>query len=147
MAQADNKTQATDASVDDFIAAIDHPGRRADAKALLALYGEVTGMEPVLWGPSIIGYGRYHYRYDSGREGDFARAGFSPRKANLSIYFTCGYQDPVMAEKMAALRGKLGKHKMGAACLYVNKLADIDLEVLREMIAVDLAWMDKRYPR
>jgi hypothetical protein len=147
MANAEIKTKPTDAKVEAFVNAIDHPVRRADGDALLALYAEVTGMEPVMWGPSIIGYGSYHYKYESGREGDMARAGFSPRKANLSIYLMCGYCDEAMEARMAALRARLGKHKMGASCLYINKLADVDMDVLREMIATDLAWMDKKYPR
>ncbi|MFQ6548771.1 DUF1801 domain-containing protein [Aestuariibius sp. 2305UL40-4] len=125
---SDNKTQATDASVADFIAAIDHPVRRADADRLDAIFREVTGWTPQMWGPTIIGYGRYHYRYDSGREGDFLATGFSPRKANLSLYIMPGYAD------RQHLLDRLGKHKTGKACLYVGKLADIDEAVLREII-------------
>jgi hypothetical protein len=146
MANADIKTKPTDAGVTAFIEAIDNKTRKADAYALLDIYGAITGMEPVMWGPSIIGYGSYHYKYDSGREGDMARAGFSPRKANLSIYLMCGYADPAMEAKMAGLRDRLGKHKMAASCLYINKLADVDIDVLREMIATDHAWMNAKYP-
>lgn len=132
-----NKTVATAADPRSFIESIDHPTRRADGLVLLDLFAEVSGYEPVMWGGSIIGYGRYHYRYQTGREGDFLATGFSPRKANLSIYIMPGYQD------YSDIMGRLGKHKLGKSCLYVNKLADIDLEVLRELIAIGLADLDK----
>ena len=93
-----------------------------------------------MWGPSIIGYGRYHYRYKSGREGDFLATGFSPRKANLSIYIMPGYQD------YSEILNRLGKHKLGKSCLYVNKLADIDLEVLAELIRAGLQDLDRVWP-
>jgi hypothetical protein len=144
MTGAANKTVATSAAVSDFIAGIDHPVRRADAATLLALYAEVTGLDPVMWGPSIIGYGAYHYRYASGREGDMCRAGFSPRKANLAIYLMHGAADDA---EMADLFARLGKHKMGASCLTIAKLADVDADALRGLIARDLALMDERYPR
>jgi Domain of unknown function (DU1801) len=147
MAKDANKTQPTAAKVDEFIAAIDHPARRRDTETLLAVYRDITGMEPAMWGPSIIGFGTYHYKYDSGREGDMCRAGFSPRKANLSLYLMSGYCNPDTQGRMDALRARLGKHKTGASCLYVNKLADIDLAVLRDMIALDLGWMDEKCPR
>ncbi len=107
---------------------------------LLDLFQRVTGYQPTMWGPSIIGYGRYHYRYQSGREGDFLATGFSPRKANLSIYIMPGYQD------YAEILGRLGKHKLGKSCLYVNKLADIDLEVLAELIRSGLQDLDRIWP-
>jgi Domain of unknown function (DU1801) len=147
MPQAENKTKATEAKVSDFIASVENPARRADAEALLTLYAEATGMEPKMWGPSIIGYGSYHYKYESGREGDMCRAGFSPRKANISLYLMGGYCNPDTQGEMDRLRARLGKHKTGASCLYINKLADVDLAVLREMIELDLAWMDSKYPR
>lgn len=147
MANAEAKTKPTDMAVTDFVAAIDHPVRRSDAETLLALYRDVTGMEPVMWGASIIGYGSYHYKYDSGREGDMCRAGFSPRKANMAVYLMCGYGDAAAERHVAALLSRLGKHKMGASCLTMNKLADVDMAVLRELIAFDLEWMDAKYPR
>jgi Domain of unknown function (DU1801) len=147
MAQAELKTKATDANVQAFIAKIDNATRRTDAEQLLHIYAEATGMEAKMWGPSIIGYGQYHYVYESGREGDMCRAGFSPRKANLVLYLMGGYCDPSTQARMDALRSRLGKHKTGASCLYVNKLSDVDVDVLREMIALDLAWMDEKYPR
>ncbi len=147
MAKAELKTTATAASVADFIAAIANDTRRADAETMLALYGDVTGLEAKMWGPSIIGYGRYHYTYESGREGEMCRAGFSPRKANIVLYLMGGYSNAATQRRMDDLRERLGKHKTGASCLYINKLADVDLDVLREMVTIDLAWMDEKYPR
>lgn len=134
---SDNKTVATDQDPKAFIHSVDHPTRRGDALVLLDLFAEVTGYQPTMWGPSIIGYGRYHYRYATGREGDFLATGFSPRKANLSIYIMPGYQD------YSEILARLGKHKTGASCLYVNKLADIDLDVLREVIRAGLNYLDQ----
>jgi Domain of unknown function (DU1801) len=146
MANTENKTKPTDAKVSAYIAALDNPARRSDAERMLEIYSEVTGLDPVLWGPSIIGFGSYHYKYDSGREGDSGRAGFSPRKASLSLYLMSGYSDCDAGTRMAALRNRLGRHKTGASCLYVNKLADVDMDVLREMIALDWERMNGRYP-
>ncbi len=125
----ENKTQPTGASVDDFIAAFENPRRRADALASLAIYKAVTGLPPVMWGPSIIGFGSIHYAYESGREGDMPAAAFSPRKANMTFYLGDEF------EGAEALYARLGKHKKSVACLYINKLADVDLDVLREIIA------------
>jgi hypothetical protein len=147
MAQAENKTKATDVNVASFIAAVENDTRRADAEQLLQIYADATGMQPKMWGPSIVGYGSYHYRYDSGREGDMCRAGFSPRKGNVVLYLIGGYSNPATQAKMDALRERLGKHKVGASCLYINKLADVDAGVLKEMIALDLSYMDEKYPR
>ncbi len=135
---AENKTVPTDASVDDFIAAIDNGRRRADAEIALALCKEVTGLPAVMWGPSIIGFGSYHYKYDSGREGDMPAAGFSPRKSNMTFYVGDEFEDA------DALLAKLGKHKKSTACLYINKLADVDMDVLREIIAREYARNLKR---
>ncbi|MFO7169646.1 MAG: DUF1801 domain-containing protein [Chloroflexota bacterium] len=126
---AENKTRPTSASVDDFIAAIENPRRRADALAALEIYKEVTGLPPVMWGPSIIGFGSIHYVYESGREGDMPAAGFSPRKANMTFYVGDDF------EGAAELYARLGKHKRSVACLYINKLDDVDLDALREIIA------------
>lgn len=126
---AENKTKPTSASVDDFIAAIENPRRRADALVSLALYKEVTGLQPVMWGPSIIGFGSIHYVYATGREGDMPAAGFSPRKANLTFYVGDEFEDA------AALYARLGKHTKSVACLYINKLDDVNLDVLRDIIA------------
>ena len=126
---AENKTKPTSASVDDFIASIENPRRRADALVSLAIYKEVTGLQPVMWGPSIIGFGSIHYAYETGREGDMPAAGFSPRKANMTFYVGDDF------EGAEALYARLGKHKKSVACLYINKLDDVDLDVLREIIA------------
>ena len=147
MAKAELKTTATEVSVASFIAAIGNDTRRADAETMVALFGDVTGMNATMWGPSIIGYGRYHYTYESGREGEMCRAGFSPRKANLVLYLTGGYSDPDTQSRMNVLRERLGKHKVGGSRLYINKLSDVDMVVLREMVAIDFAWMDMKYPR
>ena len=100
MAHAEPKTKATEAKVATFVAAVENHMRRADAQRLLDIYAEATGMEPAMWGPSIIGYGSYHYKYDSGREGDMCRAGFSPRKGNVVLYMMGRYSDPAMQKKM-----------------------------------------------
>jgi hypothetical protein len=139
MAKSTNKTQPTEADVTAFLSAVEHRTRREDGLALDALFRRITGWTPRLWGPSIIGYGQYHYRYDTGREGDFLATGFSPRKANLSIYIMPGYQD------YAAILDRLGKHKTGAACLYINKLADVDLDVLEELIRAGLEDLETKY--
>jgi hypothetical protein len=140
VAQASNKTLATDADVTSFLDSVAHPVRRADARDLDALFRAVTGWSPRLWGGSIVGYGQYHYVYDSGREGDFLATGFSPRKASLSIYVMPGYRD------FGDILSRLGKHKHGKACLYVNRLADIDTEVLAELIREGLADLKRKYP-
>ncbi len=137
---AENKTQVTDVSPADFIAEVEHPTRRADAQVLDALFQKVTGWEPKMWGPTIIGYGQYHYTYDSGREGDFLATGFSPRKANLSLYIMPGYED------FGDLLTQLGKHKKGKACLYINKLADVNLDVLEEIIRAGIDDLATRWP-
>jgi len=130
---AENKTRPTDVPVDEFIAQVENKRRRADAETALEIYGEVTGLEPVMWGPSIVGYGSRHYVYASGREGDMPAAGFSPRKSNMTFYINAGF------EGAAELLAKLGKHRTSVSCLYINKLADVDLDVLREIIARDFA--------
>ena len=137
---SENKTQPSDLSAADLITAVDHPTRRADGLALLEVFTRVTGFDPVVWGSSIIGFGRYHYRYDSGREGDFLATGFAVRKANLVVYIMPGYGD------YDAILDRLGKHKKGKSCLYINKLADIDLAVLEELILAGLRDLDKIWP-
>ena len=125
---SDLKTKQNEGSVEDFLNSIEDERKRNDAFVLLEMMKTITGEAPKMWGPSIVGFGSYHYKYDSGREGDWFRTGFSPRKQNLSLYIMDG------VEKYQDLLARLGKHKIGKSCLYVNKLADIDLEVLREMI-------------
>ncbi|KUM39353.1 DUF1801 domain-containing protein [Arthrobacter sp. EPSL27] len=123
-----NKTVATGASVEEFLAGVEHPVRREDGRRLLELMSGITGEPPQMWGPTIVGFGRYHYKYESGREGDAAAVGFSPRKTSLSLYgLTYG---PGAAE----LLGRLGKHRTGAGCLYINKLEDVDQAVLAELV-------------
>ena len=137
---SENKTKPTEISVEDFLAAVEPERKREEARALDALFRQVTGWTPVMWGASMIGYGSYHYVYDSGREGDMLATGFSPRKANHSIYIMPGYAD------YGLILERLGKHKMGKACLYVNKLADIDLEVLAELIETGLKDLSNKWP-
>lgn len=140
MPKAENKTTITPVDPADFIAAVEHPTRRADALVLDGLFRRVTGFQPRMWGPTIIGYGQYHYIYDSGREGDFLATGFSPRKANLSIYIMPGCAD------FGSILDRLGKHRIGKSCLYVNKLADIDLTVLEELVRAGLDDLGQRWP-
>lgn len=128
---ADNKTKPTGASVEEFIAGVERPVRRGDALAVVAMLREVTGQQPLMWGPSIIGFGHHHFRYASGREGDTPVIGFSPRKANLVFY---GFSS---APESGELLAKLGKHRSSTACIYVNKLADVELGVLRELAAIN----------
>ncbi len=126
---AENKTQATDASVDAFLAKVEPEQRRADGRVLLDMMARLTGEPPILWGPSIIGFGSVHYRYESGREGHICRIGFSPRKAQLVLYLAAGLPG------RDALLAKLGKHSLGKGCLYIRTLADVDGTVLEELIA------------
>jgi len=125
---ADNKTRPTDASVREFLDGVENETRRADAKQVLEMMREVTGEEPRMWGPSIVGFGSYRYRYESGREGDWFPVGFSPRKSSLVVYIMSGFP------RHAELMERLGKHRTGKSCLYINKLEDVDLNVLRELV-------------
>jgi hypothetical protein len=125
---AENKTRSTDASVEEFLDGVENPVRHRDGLRLLALMKDNTGEKPVMWGPSIVGFGSYHYRYETGREGDTVAVGFSPRKGSLSLYGL------TYAPEAAKLLPRLGKHKIGAACLYINKLEDVDEAVLAELI-------------
>ena len=146
MAGAQNKTVATDADVTAYIAALEPERRREEAETLLALYERVTGEPAKMWGPSIIGFGEYHYRYESGRSGSMCRSGFSPRKGKHSIYLMCGYCDDAAAQQQEALLGRLGKHKMEKSCLYINRLDQVDMGVLEEIIANNVAEMNRLYP-
>ena len=127
---AENKTRKTGANVEEFLAAVENRRRREDAFALLAMMRDITGLEPEMWGPSIIGFGDSHYRYESGREGDIFLTGFSPRRQNVTLYIMDGL------EGQEILLGRLGKHRTSVACLYINKLADVDTDVLRQLIKV-----------
>ena len=137
---AEAKTKPTTISVDDFVAAVEHPGRREDARTLIELLTEISGEPPVMWGPSIIGFGRYHYRYESGHEGDAPLVGFSPRKANTVLYMTA-YHD-----ERADFLNRLGKHRSGQSCVYVNRLSDVDIEVVAEMARWTIKTTRERYP-
>lgn len=137
---AETKTKPTPQSVADFIAGVEHPGRREDATALVALMEAETGEKAVMWGSSIVGFGRYHYRYDSGHEGDACLVGFSPRKANIVLYVAAD------EAKRADMLGRLGKHKSGAGCVYVNRLSDVDEAVVREMTRTSVETLKARYP-
>ncbi len=139
MAKVKLKTAQNNQSVAKFIAAVEGGQRRSDTKKLLKLFDNVTGLKPYMWGDNIIGYGRYEYRYASGREGEFMMTGFSPRKTNFSVYIMPGYQD------LSVMLTRLGKHKTGKSCLYINKLDDIDVDVLVEIIEFGLNYMRSNY--
>ena len=134
------KTQLNDASVEDFLASVGNARRRQDSADVLELMQDVTGETPRMWGDSIVGFGSYHYRYKSGREGDWPRIGFSPRKQYLAIYIMPGFGD------YQDLLTRLGKHRTSVSCLYINKLADVGRDVLREIIAAAYQEMARRYP-
>jgi hypothetical protein len=137
---AENKTKATDADVYEFINNVPDERKRQDSFALLELMREVTGEEPKMWGSSIVGFGSYHYKYASGHEGDASLTGFSSRKQNLTIYITSGF------DQYADLMQKIGKHTTGKSCLYVKRLSDIDLEVLRELVQKSVDHMKRTNP-
>lgn len=140
MAKAQNKTVATSADVQKFLNGVKHEGKREDAKRICEMMQEVTGEAPTMWGPGIIGFGHYHYKYDSGREGDFLRTGLSPRAKNLTVYIIPGF------EPFGEILSRLGKHKTSSSCLYINKLADVDEDVLRELVQAGWDLMAERYP-
>jgi hypothetical protein len=132
---AELKTKENDASVQAYIDAIGDDARRADCEAVMALMSEVTGEEPAMWGDSIVGFGSYHYRYESGREGDWMLTGFSSRKQNLTLYIMSGFS------RFDELMDRLGKFKTGKSCLYLKRLEDIDREVLRELITESVGYL------
>ena len=136
---AELKTKKNAASVEEFLNAVENKRRREDGFHLLELMGEVTGEEPAMWGTSMVGFGSYHYKYASGHEGDSFLVGFSPRKQSLSVYIMSGFAE------YADLMGKLGKHKTGKACLYINKLADVDEQVLRELVKKSVEYVKATY--
>jgi hypothetical protein len=129
------KTRPNQGSVAAFIDGIPDAGRRKDAAALLKMMQEITGARPVMWGPSIVGFGKYHYRSESGREGDWFLTGFSPRKQNLSLYIMAGF------EKYTGLLEKLGKHSLGKGCLYIRSLDDVHLPTLKSLVKKSVAHM------
>jgi Domain of unknown function (DU1801) len=136
---AENKTKPTDASVESYIAAIDDESRRTDCETLVKLMAKATKQKAKMWGSSIIGFGSYHYKYDSGREGDSCLTGFSPRKGDISVYLVANFSG------QEELLSKLGKHKMGKACLYVKKLSDVDLKVLEQLVVGSVAEVRRRH--
>lgn len=136
---SENKTKPNDANVLAFLSAVEPERRRVDALRLNEIFREVTGFEPVMWGASIVGYGSYHYVYKSGREGDFLATGFSPRKTSLTIYIMPGYAD------FGDILKRLGKHKTGRSCLYINRLDAVDEHILRELISAGLRDLGTRW--
>ena len=144
MAKYEVKTKATEVSVADFIAAVPDPRRREEAVVVDAIYRRVTRLEPRMWGPTMIGYGSYRYRYASGHEGEAMRGGFSPRKAAMTVYLMGDYCD--RQPEADALFARLGKVKTGKSCLYINKLADVNLEALEALVRLSWEAMNERGP-
>ncbi|MCY3980079.1 MAG: DUF1801 domain-containing protein [Chloroflexi bacterium] len=132
---AQNKTQRNDGDVMAYLESVSNQRRREDSLVVKEMMEEVTGEPAEMWGTSIVGFGSYHYRYASGREGDFMLTGFAPRKQALTLYIMGGH------ERYDELMAKLGKHRTGSSCVYINKLADVDLAVLRELIAESVDYM------
>jgi predicted CopG family antitoxin len=135
---AELKTKPTAESVSDFLDKVSHPSRRQDCLTVLEIMKDVTKEEPKMWGSSIVGFGRYRYKYESGREGEWMITGFSPRKNDLTLYIMRGF------ESFPELMKRLGKHKTGKSCLYIKKLADVDLSVLRELVDKSVKSMDSK---
>lgn len=137
---AELKTQKNKASVSTFLNSVENEGQRADAKKLLTIFKETTGMRPAMWGTSIIGFGSYHYKSERSRqEGDWPLTGFSPRKANLTVYIMPGFKEYTVLLK------KLGPHKTGGSCLYIRKLSDIHVPTLKTIIKKSVQEMQRRY--
>ncbi|CEG23463.1 hypothetical protein BN1080_02441 [Planococcus massiliensis] len=134
------KTKETDDSVIEFIEAVENPKKRQDAYRLLEIFEETSGYPAKMWGPSIVGFGSYHYVYATGHEGDAPLVGFSPRKAKTALYFATG------DDERSKLLEKFGKHTSGKSCVYINKTEDIDVSVLKELIVQSIAFLQKLYP-
>ena len=147
MAKVELKTVQNDADVEAFVAKAEPLRRQEEAHQLIALFRKVTGEEPKMWGPSIIGFGSYDYKYDSGREGTSMRTGFSPRKAKLSLYLMGAYCTPEAQAEQDRLFGLLGKHSIGKSCLYINRLEQVDMGVLEQLIKNNWDLMNERYPK
>jgi hypothetical protein len=139
VARNDNKTKPTTASVDAFLDGFEDAERRKDARTVLQIMRRVTGVRPYMWGPSIVGFGSYHYVYESGREGDAPMVGLAPRGRELTLYVLSDFP------RQNALLAKLGRHRTGKSCLYIRRLADVDLEVLEELVTASVADTRKRY--
>lgn len=135
-----NKTVETEASVEDYLSQISPEQKQEDCRKISDMMRRLTGHPPKMWGPSMVGFGSYHYKYESGREGDFLRTGFAARAQNISIYIMPGYQD--FDDELS----RLGKHKIGKSCLYIKRLSDVDEAVLEEMIAKGLRLLAETYP-
>jgi hypothetical protein len=138
---ADVKTKPTAINAASFLDKIADEKVRKDCDVLIQMMEKATGEKPLMWGPSIIGFGKYHYKYDSGYEGDICLTGFSPRKGNLSLYVLAGF------EGQSALLSKLGKHKAGKGCLYIKKLEDVNLDVLESLVKQSVDFLSKKYPK
>ena len=136
----ENKTQRNDGDVMAYLESVQNKRRREDSLVVLKIMEEVTSEPAEMWGSSIVGFGSYHYKYESGREGDFMISGFAPRKQALTLYIMGGF------ERHEELLAKLGKHRTGSSCLYINKLTDVDLDVLREIISESVAHMRREHP-
>jgi hypothetical protein len=136
----ENKTKATDQSVDEFLHKVENEKKREDSYKLIEMMREVTGEEPKMWGPSMVGFGKYHYKYTSGREGDAFVTGFSPRKGAMTLYILAGF------EEEDDLLSKLGKFTTGKSCLYVKRLSDIDQDVLKQLVAKSVQHTKETYP-
>ena len=143
---AEAKTQVTERDPADFISAVEPERKREEAKILDDLFRKVTGEKPQMWGPAIIGYGAYRTTYASGRDVHWMRSGFSPRKAKHSLYLMGGYCDELAGERRDELLARLGKYKTGKSCLYINKLADIDIDILEQLLRNDWEAMARNYP-
>lgn len=137
---AKNKTTETTASVADFLNSVTDETKRKDSFRLVEIMEEQTGFKAKMWGPAIVGFGSYHYKYDSGREGDAPLAGFSPRKAEISLYLSQDF------EEKQKLLANFGKHKTGKGCIYIKKLQDIDEAILRQLITSSVNYMKNKYP-
>jgi len=137
---AKNKTTETNSSVTEFVNKVENEVKRNDSFKLIEIFKSITGFEPKMWGPTIIGFGNYHYKYESGHEGEAPLAGFSPRKDSLVLYFASEY------ENREVLLSQLGKHKSSKACVYVKKLSDIDIKILQTMIVNSMNYARKLYP-
>ena len=133
------KTKPTKVRAEDFLESVEHPQRKADGFELLKIMKEVTKEDPVMWGDSIVGFGTYHYKYASGREADWLKVGFSPRKRSLTVYLAPGL------DEIEPYLEKLGKHRVGKGCLYINKLSDVDEDVLKKIIKKSIEVLEKRY--
>lgn len=138
---SDLKTGKNDSNVIGFINGIEDEQKRRDCHEVMQIMKEVTGKEPEMWGNSIVGFGSYHYKYESGREGDWFLTGFSPRKQNLSLYIMAGFS------QYESLLADLGKHKTGKSCLYIKRLEDVNLDILRKMIDSSVLMIEKKYPK